>query len=82
VATVGLKLPAALEKFVAAQVEEGVHRSRRAAIIAAVTSEKRRVERRAWLHDEIQKGLHSETAGQLNMHDVLRRGRGRLRAGQ
>ncbi len=77
-ATAGLKLPAALEKFVAAQVEEGVHRSRRAAIIAAVVSAKRRTEQRKRLTHEIQKGIDSGTAGPLNIDAVIRRGRGRL----
>ncbi len=79
-ATVALKLPRTLEKFVAAQVEQGAYRSRQAAIVAAVASEKRRAEQRAWLSAEIQKGLDSGTAGPLNMDDVIRRGRGRLAA--
>lgn len=77
-ATAALKLPATLEKFVSAQVEQGAYRSRQAAIVAAVASEKRRVEQRAWLSTEIQKGLDSgAAAGPLNMEDVIRRGRGR-----
>jgi putative addiction module CopG family antidote len=79
-ATAALKLPRKLEKFVAAQVEQGAYRSRRAAIVAAVASEKRRAEQRAWLSAEIQKGLDSGTTGPLNMDDVIRRGRGRLAA--
>jgi Arc/MetJ-type ribon-helix-helix transcriptional regulator len=37
-----LRLPAALEEFVASQVREGVHSSRKAAIVAAVLHQKRR----------------------------------------
>ena len=75
-----LKLPATLEKFVAAQVEEGTYRSREAAIVAAVASAKRRADQRAWLRTELQKGLDSESAGPLNMEDVIRRGLARLAA--
>jgi putative addiction module CopG family antidote len=75
--TAALKLPATLEKFVSSQVEQGAYRSRQAAIVAAVASEKRRAEQRAWLKTEIRKGLDSGTAGPLNMEDVNRRGRGR-----
>jgi putative addiction module CopG family antidote len=73
-----LKLPATLEKFVAAQVEEGAYRSREAAIIAAVAGEKRRAEQRAWLRTKVLKGLDSPSAGPLDMEDVIRRGRARL----
>jgi antitoxin ParD1/3/4 len=72
-----LKLPAKLEKFVAAQVEEGAYRTRKAAIVAAVASEKRRTEQRAWLRKEIQKGLDSGPAEPLDIEDVIRRGRAR-----
>lgn len=79
--TSALKLPRNLEKFVAAQVEQGAYRTREAAIVAAVASEKRRAEQRAWLQAEIQKGLDSgPAAGPLNMEDVIRRGRARLGA--
>jgi putative addiction module CopG family antidote len=79
-ATAVLKLPAILEKFVSAQVEQGAYRSRQAVIVAAVASEKRRAEQRAWLKTEIQKGLDSGTVGPINMEDVIRRGRGRSAA--
>lgn len=72
-----LKLPAKLEKFVAAQVEQGTYRTRAAAIVAAVASEQRRTEQRAWLRTEIQKGLDSGPAEPLDMDDVIRRGRAR-----
>jgi antitoxin ParD1/3/4 len=74
-----LKLPATLENFVAAQVEQGAYRSREAAIVAAVASEKRRTEQRHWLRTEIQKGLDSGPAGPLDIEDVIRRGRARHR---
>jgi Arc/MetJ-type ribon-helix-helix transcriptional regulator len=76
-----LKLPNTLEKFLAAQVEQGAYRSRLAAIVAAVAGEKRRVERRAWLTEEIQKGVNSgRSAAPLNMEAVIHRGRQRLAA--
>jgi putative addiction module CopG family antidote len=77
-ATSALKLPPALERFVAAQVKQGAYSSREAAIIAAVVKEKRRTEQRAWLQTEIQKGLESGPAVELNMEHVIRRGRARL----
>jgi antitoxin ParD1/3/4 len=75
-----LKLPAALEKFVASQVREGTYRSREAAIVAAVSHQKRRSEQHAWLRSEIQKGLDSGPAGELDMKEIIRRGRRRLAA--
>ena len=80
--SIELKLPAKLEKFVADQVERGAYRSRRAVIVAAVASEKRRVEQRAWLEEELEKGLRSGSAGSLDMEGVIRRGRARLAARQ
>ena len=79
-AITALKLPPALEKFVAAQVKQGAYRSRQAAIVAAVSKEKRRAEQRSWLDVQLQKGLESESAGELNIEDVIRRGRMRLAA--
>jgi putative addiction module CopG family antidote len=73
-----LKLPAKLEKFVAAQVKQGTYRSRKAAIVAAVAREKRRAEQRACLQTELQKGLESRSNGPLNIEDVIQRGRARL----
>jgi putative addiction module CopG family antidote len=75
-----LKLPAALEKFVASQVREGTYRSREAAIVAAVSHQKRRAEQLAWLQTEVQKGLDSGPAAELNIDEVIRRGRRRLAA--
>jgi len=79
-ATAALKLPPTLEKFVAAQVEQGAYCSRQAAIVAAVAREKKRAEQRAWLAQELQQGIDSGTAGPPNIKDVIRRGRGRLAA--
>lgn len=78
--TSALKLAADLEKFLASQVQQGTYRSRAAAIAAAVASEKRRAEQRAWLQAELNKGLDSGSAGELNMASVIRRGRSRLAA--
>lgn len=75
-----VKLPADLEKFVASQVREGAYRSREAAIVAAVSHQKRRAEQLAWLQSEIQKGLDSGPAAELNIEEVIRRGRRRLAA--
>lgn len=78
--TTAIKLPAALEKFVASQVREGTYRSREAAIVAAVSHQMRRSEQMAWLQSEIQKGLDSGPAGQLDIEKVIRRGRRRVAA--
>ena len=78
--TTALKLPPALEKFVAAQVKQGAYRSREAAIVAAVSKEKRRTEQRAWLQTELQRGVDSDPAPALDMANVIRRGRARLAA--
>ncbi|MGA2564920.1 MAG: type II toxin-antitoxin system ParD family antitoxin [Steroidobacteraceae bacterium] len=75
-----LRLPAALEEFVASQVREGVYSSRKAAIVAAVLHQKRRSQQLAWLKSEIQKGLDSGPAGELEIKDVIRRGCRRLAA--
>jgi putative addiction module CopG family antidote len=75
-----LKLPAALEEFVASQVRKGAYRSRKAAIVAAVLHQKRRSEQLAWLQSEIQKGLDSGPAGKLDINQVIRHGRRRLAA--
>ena len=79
-ATAAVKLPAALEKFVTSQVREGTYRSREAAIVAAVQHQKRRSEQLSWLESEIQKGLDSGPAGELDIEDVIRRGRRRVAA--
>ena len=79
-ATSEWKLPAALEKFVAAQVKRGAYPSRQAAIIAAVSQEKRRAEQRAWLEAALQEGLDSGPSGPLDIEDVIRRGRARSAA--
>jgi putative addiction module CopG family antidote len=76
--TTAVKLPAALEKFVDKQVREGTYRNREAAIVAAVSQQKRRSEQRAWLQSEIQKGLDSGPTGELDIESVIRRGRRRV----
>jgi Arc/MetJ-type ribon-helix-helix transcriptional regulator len=65
---------------VASQVREGVYSSRKAAIVAAVLHQKRRSQQLAWLKSEIQKGLDSGSAGELEIKDVIRRGCRRLAA--
>ena len=75
-----IRLPAALEKFIASQVREGRYRSREAAIIAAVLHQKQRNEQLAWLRTEIQNGLDSGSAGELKFEGIIRRGRRRLAA--
>lgn len=78
--TTAVKLPAALEKFVDSQVREGTYRSREAAIVAAVSHQKRRSEQLAWLQSELQKGLDSGSTGELDIENVIRRGRRRVAA--
>jgi putative addiction module CopG family antidote len=75
-----LRLPVALEEFLASQVRKGAYRSRKAAILAAVRHQKRRSEQLARLRSEIQKGLDSAPAGKLDIDLVIRRGRRRLAA--
>jgi Arc/MetJ-type ribon-helix-helix transcriptional regulator len=75
-----VKLPAALEESVASQVRRGAYRSREAAIVAAVSHQKRRCEELAWLQSEIRKGLDSGPAGELDINQVIRRGRRRRAA--
>ena len=75
-----MKRPPALEKFVAAQVKQGAHRNRQAAIVAAVSKEKRRAEQRNRLGAQLQKGLDSGSTGELDIGDVIRRGRVRQAA--
>src|SRR5271167_1165071 len=76
--TTAVKLPAALEKFVDSQVPERTYRNREAAIVAAVSQQKRRSEQLAWLQSEIQRGLDSRPSGELDIENVIRRGRRRL----
>jgi putative addiction module CopG family antidote len=78
--TGAVKLPAALEKFVASQVSEGAYRSRAAPIVAAVQHQKRCSEQLAWLRSEIQKSLDSGPAGEPDIENVIRRGRRRVTA--
>jgi putative addiction module CopG family antidote len=76
--TTAVKLPADLAKFVDSQVREGTYRNREAAIVAAVSQQKRCSEQRAWLQSEIQKGLDSGQTGELDIENVIRRGRRRV----
>ena len=75
-----LKLPASLEDFVALQVRQGTYRSREAAIVAAVSQQKRRTEQRAWLDSKLEQGLKSGSAGTLDVDNVIQRGRRRQSA--
>lgn len=75
-----VQLPAELERFVTDQVKQGNYASPEAAIVAAVDRERRRAEQQAWLASEIQKGLDSGPAGELDMEDIIRRGKARLAA--
>jgi Arc/MetJ-type ribon-helix-helix transcriptional regulator len=59
---------------VGSPVRKGAYRSREAAIVAAVLHHKRRSEQLAWLQSEIQKGLDSGSAGELDINEVMRRG--------
>jgi putative addiction module CopG family antidote len=77
---IALRLPVALEEFLASQVRKGAYRSRKAAIVAAVLHQKRRSEQLARLRSEIQKGVDSAPAGKLDINLVMRRGRRRLAA--
>jgi hypothetical protein len=60
--TNAVKLPAVLEKFVASQLREGMFRRREAAIVAAVSHQKRLSELLTWLRSEFQRGLDSGPA--------------------
>lgn len=73
-------LPDELERFVSDQVKQGTYASPEAAIVAAVDRERRRAEQHAWLAAEIQKGLDSGQAGELDMEEIIRRGKTRLAA--
>jgi putative addiction module CopG family antidote len=79
-AITALKLPAALEEFVASQVRAGAYRNRNAAIVAAVLHQKLRSGQLAWLQSEIQKGLDFGLAGELDINQVIRRDRRRFAA--
>jgi putative addiction module CopG family antidote len=77
--TNAIKLPAALERFVASKVREGTYRSREAAIVAAVSHQKPS-QQLAWLQSEVQKGLDSGPAVEFDIEKIIRRGRRRLAA--
>jgi putative addiction module CopG family antidote len=77
---IAIRLPAGLEKFIASQVRQGRYRSREAAIVAAVSHQKRRSEQLAWLQSEVQKGLDFGPAVEFDIEKIIRRGRRRLAA--
>ena len=79
-ATSLVTLPPALERFLAVEVKRGGYPSRAAAIVAAVSGEKSRVEQRSLLQAQLQKGLDSGSAGELKIVDIIQRGRMRLAA--
>jgi hypothetical protein len=76
--TNAIKLPAALEKFVASQVREGTYRRREAASVAPVSHQKRRSEQLAWLQSQVQKRLDAGLAVEFDIEKTIRRGRSRL----
>jgi predicted transcriptional regulator len=63
---------------VQSQIREGTSRDRKATIEAAVSQQKRRSEQLDWLQTEIQKGLASGPTGELDIENVIRRGRRRV----
>jgi putative addiction module CopG family antidote len=77
---IAIRLPAALEKFIASQLRQGRYRNREAAIVAAVLHQKQRSEQLAWLQSEVQKGLDSGPAVEFDIEKIIRRGRRRLAA--
>src|SRR5258708_19457113 len=68
---IAIRLPAALEKFIASQVRQGRYRSREAAIVAAVSHQKRRSEQLVWLQSEVQKGLDSRPAVEFDIEKII-----------
>jgi putative addiction module CopG family antidote len=77
---IAIRLPAALEKFIASQLRQGRYRNCEAAIVAAVLHQKQRSEQLAWLQSEVQKGLDSGPAVEFDIEKIIRRGRRRLAA--
>ena len=78
-----IRLPAELERFLSAQVKQGIHRSREAAILSVLERARRRMEQLVWLKREVQKGVDAVGAGKLVPFDpdnIKRRGRARLAA--
>jgi hypothetical protein len=58
----------------------GRYRSREAAIVAAVSEPKRRSKQPAWLQSDVHKGLNSGPVGELDIVEIIRRGRRRVAA--
>jgi Arc/MetJ-type ribon-helix-helix transcriptional regulator len=76
-----IRLPVGLERFLSAQVKQGLHRSREAAILAVLERERRRMEQLVWLKREVQKGVDAVEEGRVvrfDPEDIKRRGRARL----
>jgi len=61
--TNAIRLPAALEKFVASQVREGMYRSREVAIVAAISHQTRRSEQLALVAVRSPEGPRLRTSG-------------------
>jgi Arc/MetJ-type ribon-helix-helix transcriptional regulator len=79
-ATIRVTFPPVLERFLSTAVKQGVYPSREAAIIAAVDHEQRCATKHSGLTDAIGKGRASGSAGEFNIEDVVRLGRGRTAA--
>jgi Arc/MetJ-type ribon-helix-helix transcriptional regulator len=78
-----IRLPVELERFLSAQVKQGLHRSREAAILAVLERERRRTQQLVWLKREVQKGVDALDEGRVVPFDpdnIKRRGRARLAA--
>jgi Arc/MetJ-type ribon-helix-helix transcriptional regulator len=78
-----IRLPVELERFLSAQVKQGLHRSREAAILAVLERERRRTQQLVWLKREVQKGVDALDEGRVVTFDpdnIKRRGRARLAA--
>jgi Arc/MetJ-type ribon-helix-helix transcriptional regulator len=78
-----IRLPAELERFLSAQVKQGIHRTRESAILSVLERERRRVEQLVWLKREVQKGVNASVEGRVVPFDpenIKRRGRARLTA--
>ena len=78
-----IRLTVDLERFLSAQVKQGIHRSREAAILAVLERERRRTEQLVWLKREVQKGIDSLDEGRVVRFDpenIKRLGRARLAA--
>ena len=78
-----IRLTVDLERFLSAQVKQGIHRSPEAAILAVLERERRRTEQLVWLKREVQNGVDALDEGRLVPFDaegIKHRGRARLAA--